>query len=124
MRDLLLDRVNLDIDLVVEGEGIPFAKKLSRVLKGKLTVHPTFGTSVVTLSEDLHIDVATARAEFYHQPAALPTVEPGSVKLDLLRRDFTLNSMAIRLNGPEAYTLLDFFNGQRDLKDKKDTGIA
>jgi tRNA nucleotidyltransferase (CCA-adding enzyme) len=63
------------------------------------------------------VDVATARWEYYKYPAAMPTVALSSVKLDLFRRDFTINTLAIKLNPKEFGLLIDFFGGQRDLKD-------
>ncbi len=119
VRDLLLNIPNLDIDLVVEGEGIPFAKTLGKELKGRVKSHSKFGTSVIILEDGFRIDVATARMEFYKHPAALPTVEKSSIKTDLFRRDFTINCLAIKLNNRDAFTLIDFFNGERDIKDKK-----
>jgi tRNA nucleotidyltransferase/poly(A) polymerase/nanoRNase/pAp phosphatase (c-di-AMP/oligoRNAs hydrolase) len=116
VRDLLLGVENFDIDLVVEGDGISFARDLVKRLKGKVTAHKRFGTAVVSLAGGIKIDIATARREFYEFPAALPTVRKGSVKEDLYRRDFTINAMAIRLN-PEHYgDLVDFFGGWKDLK--------
>lgn len=119
VRDLLLGIRNLDVDIVVEGDGIGFAKKLAAELKGNVKSHARFGTSVVILEDGLRIDVAAARMEFYKRPAATPTVERGSIKSDLSRRDFTVNSMAVRLTGKDAFALMDYFNGEKDLKDKK-----
>ncbi len=118
VRDLLLRIDNDDIDIVIEGDGIKFARTIGKDLKAKVVSHSKFGTSVVCLPSGFKMDVATARTEYYKHPAALPTVEMSSIKSDLFRRDFSFNSLALRLNGPEAFTLLDFFNGQRDLKDK------
>lgn len=117
VRDLLLNIQNLDIDLVVEGDGIAFAETLARKFNGRAKSHLKFGTSVVLLKDRSRIDVATARMEYYSHPGALPKVERSSVKSDLFRRDFTINSMAIKLNGPGAFCLIDFFNGEMDLKD-------
>lgn len=118
VRDLLLDIQNLDIDIVVEGDGIGFAKKLAKTMEGRVKSHAKFGTSVIVLKDGFKVDVATARMEFYKHPAALPTVERSSIKSDLFRRDFTFNALAIKLNGKDSFGLMDFFNGQRDLKDK------
>ena len=118
VRDLLLGVKNLDIDLVVEGDGIAYAERLSACLEGQVRSHPKFGTAGITLRDGFRIDVATARAEYYEHPAALPTVEHSSIKTDLYRRDFTINTMAIRLN-PRAFgETIDFFGGQRDLRKK------
>ena len=118
VRDLLLDIDNYDMDIVVEDDGIRFAKALGKKLNAKVVSHQKFGTSVVCLPDGSKVDVATARTEYYKRPAALPTVEMSSIKSDLFRRDFTFNSLAVKLNGEDVFTLLDFFNGQRDLKDK------
>ncbi|MDD3717115.1 MAG: CBS domain-containing protein [Actinomycetota bacterium] len=116
VRDLLLGFPNLDLDLVVEGEGIEFARLLARELKARVRSHRKFGTAVIILPNGRRIDVATARTEFYEYPAALPTVEISSVKQDLYRRDFTINAMAIALSGERFGELLDFFGGLRDLQ--------
>lgn len=118
VRDLLLRVDNYDMDIVVEDDGIQFAKILGKELNAKVVSHPKFGTSVVCLLDGSKVDVATARTEYYKHPAALPTVEMSSIKSDLFRRDFTFNSLALKLNGKDTFALLDYFNGQRDLKDK------
>lgn len=119
VRDLLLRKHNLDLDIVIEGNGIKFAEKLAKKLRGQLRTHEKFNTAVVILPDGFKIDIATARLEYYEYPAAMPTVELSSIKLDLYRRDFTINAMAIHL-GPETFgTLLDFFNCQNDIKDRR-----
>jgi hypothetical protein len=80
--------------------------------------HEKFQTAVVIFQDGFKVDVATARWEYYEYPAAMPTVELSSIKLDLYRRDFTINAMAIKLNPKEFGLLIDFFGGQRDLKEK------
>lgn len=164
VRDILLGRPNLDLDVVVEGDGIAFARTLAHELGGRMRAHPKFKTAVVIFpareSEKRHggeavrtdregaaalapppsgvaadaaqaeaahraatrpeqrIDVATARLEYYEYPAALPTVELSSIKMDLYRRDFTINALAVQLNPPHFGRLVDFFGAQRDMKDK------
>jgi tRNA nucleotidyltransferase (CCA-adding enzyme) len=118
VRDLLLKQKNLDLDIVVEGDGIVFAKQLVKTLGGRVRTHDRFITANVTLSDGFKIDIATARLEYYEYPAALPTVELSSLKLDLYRRDFTINAMALQLNPLHFGTLIDFFSCQNDLKDK------
>ena len=118
VRDLLLRHENLDVDLVVEGDGIAYAERLGARLSAKVTSHPKFGTAVLTLSDGFKVDVATARTEYYEYPAALPTVEHSSIKMDLYRRDFTVNALAVCLNGERYGELLDFFGGQQDLRDR------
>ncbi len=118
VRDLLLGIENLDIDIVVEGKGIALAQKLAKELGGEAKRFPEFGTAVVILPDGFKIDVATARTEFYEYPAALPRVEFASLKQDLYRRDFTINSMALKLNRRGLGDLVDFYGGERDLKKK------
>ncbi len=118
VRDLLLKKANLDLDIVIEGDGIGFAKTLAAQLGGRYRTHERFKTAVVLLDNDFKIDIATARLEYYEYPAAMPTVELSSIKLDLYRRDFTINAMAIHLNPEYFGTLIDFFNSQNDLKQK------
>jgi len=118
VRDLLIGIGNLDVDIVVEGDGISFAGKLAAELRGRVKSHAKFGTSVIILEDGFRIDVATARMEFYKHPAALPTIEKSSIKADLFRRDFTVNCLAVRLTGKDAFALIDYFNGERDLKDR------
>ncbi|MCL4491134.1 MAG: CBS domain-containing protein [Nitrospirae bacterium] len=123
VRDLLRGEANLDIDIVVEGDGIAFAKKLGKKIGAKIIVHKKFGTAKVIIEDGnglppLRLDVATARTEYYESPAALPKVEMSSIKKDLYRRDFTINTLAVKLNKKDFGMLIDFFGGQRDLKDK------
>jgi tRNA nucleotidyltransferase (CCA-adding enzyme) len=118
VRDILLDRDNLDVDLVVEGEGITYARRLALELGGRVRAHHKFQTAVVILENGQKIDVATARLEYYEHPAALPTVELSSIKMDLYRRDFSVNALAVHLNPDNFGKLVDFFGGQRDIKDK------
>ena len=117
VRDMLRGEANLDIDIVIEGDGIAFAQTLGNKLKAKVRSHNRFGTAVV-VTEFLKFDVATARIEYYESPAALPRVETSSIKKDLYRRDFTINTLAIKLNPGNFGQLLDFFGGQRDIKEK------
>lgn len=117
-RDLIMGARNLDIDLVIEGDGIEFARALADRLKWRVRVHKKFWTATLIAPDDFKIDIATARVEFYEYPAAAPRVEPGAIRSDLYRRDFSINAMAIRLNGPRPFLLIDYFNGRADLKEK------
>ncbi|GAB7022834.1 CBS domain-containing protein [Salidesulfovibrio brasiliensis] len=119
VRDILLDRPNQDIDLVVEGDGIAFARLLAKKLKGRVKAHRKFKTAVVLYGDDQRIDVATARLEYYQYPAALPTVELSSIKMDLFRRDFTINALALRLNPDRFANLVDFFGAERDIQNRR-----
>ncbi len=118
VRDLLLNIDNLDVDLVVEGDGIAFARALAKDKEGRVKVHERFGTAVVLFPDGFKLDVATARTEYYEYPTALPTVEQSSIKKDLYRRDFTINTLAVRLNPRPFGQLIDFYGGQRDLKER------
>lgn len=118
VRDLFLYRPNEDIDIVIEGDGIAFAKRYARQANARIHAYAKFGTAVIIYPDGFKIDVASARLEYYQFPAALPIVEMGSIKLDLFRRDFTVNTLSIQLN-PERFGLLvDFFSAQKDIKEK------
>ena len=125
-RDLLLNRLTRDLDLVIEGDAIPFARSLSRHHGGRVTTHPAFHTATWFLPPRLTrdtgalgtLDLISSRSETYAHPAALPTVKLGDINDDLRRRDFTLNAMAIRLDGTHFGELLDPHNGQTDLERK------
>lgn len=116
VRDLLLDRANLDLDLVVEGDAVAVARELAGSLNGSLSTHGQLGTARITLEGGLHLDLATARVETYARPGALPRVAPASIAEDLRRRDFTVNALALRLDGEHFGELLDAFGGLQDLR--------
>ncbi len=134
VRDLLLDHPSLDFDLVVEGDAIALAETIKERYGGRVTSHSRFGTakwfidkhqltilgSTNKLRESLPetLDFISARTEFYTHPTALPTVERGSIKLDLHRRDFTINTLALRLDGNHYGELYDYWGGLADLKGK------
>jgi tRNA nucleotidyltransferase (CCA-adding enzyme) len=135
VRDLLLERPSLDFDLVVEGDAIALAHALGRRYGGRITTHNRFGTAkwfVSQISTDLatelgvsdtradfpeFLDLISARTEFYTHPTALPTVERGNIKLDLHRRDFTINTLAMRLDGKHYGELHDYWGGLTDLQE-------
>ncbi len=119
VRDLLLGVKNLDLDIAVEGDGILFSEEFSARLNAKLIRHRRFGTATVIVKPGLKIDIATARKEIYPEPAKLPVVEFGTLKDDLKRRDFTINAMAIDITEPNFGGLIDFFEGKKDLTNKK-----
>ncbi len=153
VRDLLLGKTAVDLDMVVEGDAIQLVKNLQSRFGGKVHTHDRFGTGKWFLSPEVWqavgdeevkgrmgegvkrppspphpltpspahplpdtIDFVTARSEFYTEPSALPQVTRGSIKLDLHRRDFTINTLAVRLDGAHLGELLDFYNGRRDLE--------
>ncbi|MGD9144614.1 MAG: CBS domain-containing protein [Anaerolineae bacterium] len=123
VRDLLLDQPTLDMDLVVEGDAIRLARRLGRRAGARTRSHKRFGTAKIILEGREAefgvpaLDFATARMEFYAYSAALPEVEGSSIKADLHRRDFTINTLAIRLDSDHYGQLLDFYGGERDLKE-------
>ncbi|MBE3584610.1 CBS domain-containing protein [Desulfofundulus thermocisternus] len=116
VRDILLQAGNLDIDLVVEGDGIALAGALAGAYGAQVRAHRRFGTAEVLFPDGFKVDVATARVEFYEYPAALPRVESSCLRHDLYRRDFTINAMAVDLNGENFGDLIDFFGGRQDLQ--------
>jgi tRNA nucleotidyltransferase (CCA-adding enzyme) len=118
VRDLLLRNDNFDVDVVIEGDGIRFAVEMSRRFDVKIRVHKQFGTAKLLYRDGFKMDVATARLEYYKAPATLPIVEHSSLKLDLYRRDFTINTLAISLNKNTFGELVDFFGAQMDIKEK------
>jgi tRNA nucleotidyltransferase (CCA-adding enzyme) len=118
VRDLFLYRSDEDLDIVIEGNGIDFAKKYAGMVGARIHTHEKFGTAVIIFPNGIKIDVASARLEYYKFPAALPVVEMSSIKLDLYRRDFTINTLAIQLNPDKFGTLIDFFTARKDIKEK------
>ena len=132
VRDLLLGQPTHDLDLVVEDDAIALVEGLCATYGGDMRSHAQFGTAKWLLDESVaralgsslqengwpdFLDFATARREFYEQPTALPTVQRSSIKPDLYRRDFTINTLAIRLSPEPMGELLDFYGGEQDLKD-------
>jgi len=117
VRDLLRGEENLDLDIVIEGDGIAFARAFGEKLHAKVRTHQKFGTAQI-FADRTKLDVATARTEYYESPASLPKVETSSIKKDLYRRDFTINTLAVKLNLRDFGLLIDFFGGQRDLREK------
>jgi len=136
VRDLLLGHPSLDFDVVVEGDAIFFAHRLSDQFGGRTLTHRRFGTAkwnIAHIRERMinelpmegaddpsrlpdSLDLITARTEFYEQPAALPTVESSSIKMDLHRRDFTINTLALRLDGEHYGKIHDYWGGMSDLR--------
>jgi tRNA nucleotidyltransferase (CCA-adding enzyme) len=87
-------------------------------LNCRVNTHKKFGTAVIIFPDNIKVDVASARLEYYNFPAALPIVEKSSIKRDLARRDFTINTLALSLNPDSFGTMIDYFGANRDLKDK------
>ena len=114
VRDLLLKRPNLDLDLVVEGDALALARQLAKGRDGKLVTHPRFGTATFSQGA-FSLDLVTARSETYAEPAALPTVKPGNIQDDLFRRDFSINAMAASVEPARFGNLVDPYGGKSDL---------
>lgn len=130
VRDLILGVEDFDLDIVIEGDGIHFAKELSDRLKADFIKHRRFQTATIVIKDKAHfrenffssgikIDIATARKEIYEQPAQLPRVSPGTIKDDLGRRDFSINAMAVSISEGAFGQLVDFYNSRKDLRNKK-----
>ncbi len=139
VRDLLLQLPSQDFDIVIEGDAMAFAEHLARQFGGRVVAHRRFGTAKWILNPESleaalngskttgfsradipeHLDLITARTEFYNKPAALPIVERSSIKMDLHRRDFTINTLALRLDGSHFGKIFDFWGGYSDLQQKQ-----
>ncbi|MBT3239853.1 MAG: CBS domain-containing protein [Chloroflexi bacterium] len=137
VRDLILDRPSQDYDLVIEGDAIALGDALVKEFGGRVISHKRFGTAkwqIAKIADELakvledkngqminasdfpeFLDLVSARREFYSAPTVLPTVERGSIKLDLHRRDFTINTLALRLDGNHYGELHDYWGGMDDL---------
>jgi tRNA nucleotidyltransferase (CCA-adding enzyme) len=118
VRDLLLDQQNLDLDITIEGDGIFFAETFGKRYGCRVRPHHAFGTAVVIFPDGRKLDVASTRLEYYESPGVLPIVERATLRHDLYRRDFTINTLALCLNTSRFGLLLDFFGGQKDLQEK------
>jgi len=115
VRDLLLRRPVVDVDLAIEGDAVGFGKSLARTAGARISAHERFGTVVLEFPGGARLDVASTRKETYASSGALPKVGPAGIEEDLARRDFTINAMAIRI-APGRPFLLDPFGGRRDLR--------
>ncbi|MCL4407840.1 MAG: hypothetical protein M1521_04310, partial [Thermotogae bacterium] len=118
VRDLIMGTESLDIDTVVEGDGIEMAKTFASFRNVRCLTYPEFGTATIKLN-GISIDFATARTEYYEVPGALPKVERSNLRRDLYRRDFTINAMAIDLTPDNFGMMIDFFGGMEDIRNKK-----
>ena len=116
VRDIFLKRPSKDIDILVIGNGIEFAEAAGKALKSKVSIFKSFGTAMLRHG-DLEIEFVGARKESYRSHSRKPIVENGTLKDDQLRRDFTINAMAIALNTNNFGALVDPFNGIDDLEE-------
>jgi tRNA nucleotidyltransferase (CCA-adding enzyme) len=125
VRDMLLGRPASDLDLVVEGNAIILAEQLAAATAGHVTRHEAFGTAEVRIGmrdlpdSELILDLVTARAEHYPEPAVLPVVQPADLNADLWRRDLSINAMAISLNAADYGALADPTGGLSDLQQRQ-----
>jgi len=117
VRDILLNRPSKDIDIVVIGNGIKFAEAAGKLLETKVSVFKNFGTAMLRYG-DLEIEFVGARKESYRLESRKPIVENGTLEDDQKRRDFSINAMALGLNTTNFGTLLDPFDGVKDLENK------
>jgi putative nucleotidyltransferase with HDIG domain len=117
VRDLFLNRPSKDIDVVVVGSGIEYAEAVGRKLGTKVAVFKNFGTANIKY-QDLEVEFVGARKESYRSDSRKPIVEDGTLEDDQLRRDFTINALAINLNAAHFGELLDPFDGVKDLENK------
>jgi tRNA nucleotidyltransferase (CCA-adding enzyme) len=116
VRDLLLKRTNLDLDLVADCDAISLAETLARLKNGKVIAHSRFNTAKIKWNK-WSVDIATARCESYERPGALPRVQcKCDIKDDLIRRDFTINAMAVSLNPGQYGEVIDLYGGRMDLE--------
>ncbi len=120
VRDLMLARPILDLDLTLEGDAIKLGRALVKKHGGDLTTHEKFFTATWTpqFSNSQILDLISARRETYSHPGALPTVTKSTLDDDLRRRDFTINAMAIRVDSDHFGELYDPLHGQSDLEKK------
>ena len=116
VRDFLIGRENLDIDIVVEGDAVDFAYQLAEAWGGQAQTHHKFKTATITRLDGLKLDLVSARNETYPSPGALPSVEYGTIVEDLRRRDFSINALAIQLQPDTFGELVDCTDGLRDLR--------
>ena len=116
VRDLLMDKPVVDLDITVERDASAVAHALAAKLSGRVVYRSQFGTFKVEMTGE-SVDLVTSRRETYRRPGALPTVSPSSIDDDLQRRDFTINAMALRL-APEPVVILDPCKGQDDIRSR------
>jgi tRNA nucleotidyltransferase (CCA-adding enzyme) len=117
VRDCLLRRTVTDLDLTTEGDALTLSHTAARELGGAWKKFERFGTAKLYVpGRAIPIDVATTRTETYAHPGALPDVTRGTVQTDLIRRDFTFNALAIRLDGDHQGELIDRHDGEQDLR--------
>lgn len=118
VRDLLLERQNFDIDIVIVGNAISFVKDLSQELQCDYKIFDRFNTARLYV-DDLKVDFNSSRIEYYSNPGALPQIEFSGLSNDMFRRDFSINAIALALEPKHFLELNDFFGGYQDIKQKQ-----
>jgi tRNA nucleotidyltransferase (CCA-adding enzyme) len=119
VRDILLSEKPNDYDFLLEGSSELFAEKLEKEKGFEILQNKNFHTAKIFFSDAMRFDIASSRTEYYEHPADLPTVVKGSLREDLFRRDFTINTLAVSLNKQDHGTLINYYHGYEDLKNKK-----
>ncbi|MEJ5173313.1 MAG: DHHA1 domain-containing protein [Hydrogenothermaceae bacterium] len=119
VRDIVMGRKNLDIDILIEGDATVVVREYGKLKNVSYFYYPEFLTGYIKTEEGLKIDFASARKEVYDYPGAYPRVEIASVKEDLIRRDFTINTLLIEITGENFGKIIDYFGGLRDIKEKR-----
>ena len=119
VRDIFLNRSSKDVDILVVGSGIELARAVAKEISPKceVNVFKNFGTAQIVYNGEM-IEFVGARKESYNKDSRKPIVEDGTLFDDISRRDFTINAMAIAINGPEKGQLVDYYNGFQDLENK------
>ncbi len=115
VRDVLLGRGSVDLDILVEEHGLEFARLWARIDRGGCKLYRRFATAMVIIGGS-KIDITTTRSEKYPVPGALPEVVPGSLEDDLRRRDFTINALAFSIRPGDFGRLVDVCGGWEDLR--------
>ncbi len=117
VRDLIIGRSSKDIDFVTVGSGIELAEAVAAAIgpKTHIAVYRTYGTAQVH-DRDLELEFVGARKESYRRDSRNPIVEDGTLTDDLSRRDFTINAMAVSVNGDSFGELIDMFGGMEDIE--------
>lgn len=119
VRDLFLQKAITDLDICIEGDGVAFARALNQHLIGNLKIYDDFMTCTITLPSLTQVDIITNRKESYPVLGQLPKVKAGNIYDDLKRRDFTINSVAIKIDKMEKLQLIDPLGGIKDIKGKQ-----
>lgn len=119
VRDILMGRKNLDIDILVEGDATNLLREYGKLKKFSYFTYPEFLTGYVKIPNGVKIDFATARREVYDYPGAYPRIEITDVREDLLRRDFSINTLIVEITEGSFGILYDYFGGTIDIKEKR-----